>query len=72
MENINIVQFRSQFSGIVVTHVDYNPNATEREKRAAYKRLEKMGVLDFLKENRPEVFAELERSVKRNREKKGL
>ena len=31
-----------------------------------------MGVLDFLKENRPEVFAELERSVKRNREKKGL
>lgn len=70
MENINIVQFRSQFSGTVVTHVDYNPNATEREKRAAYKQLEKMGVLDFLKENRPEVFAELERSVKRNREKK--
>lgn len=70
MENINIVQFRSQFSGIVVTHIDYNPKATEREKRAAYKQLEKLGVLDFLKENRPEVFAELERSVKRNREKK--
>ena len=72
MENINIVQFRSQFSGIVITHIDYNPKATEREKKAAYKQLEKMGVLDFLKENRPEVFAELERSVKRNREKKGL
>ena len=70
MENINIVQFRSQFSGIVVTHVDYNSNATDREKRAAYKQLEKIGALDFLKENRPEVFAELERSVKRNREKK--
>lgn len=66
MENINIVQFRSQFSGIVVTHIDYNQNATEREKRAAYKQLEKMGVLDFLKENRPDVFAELERSVKKN------
>lgn len=65
MENINIVQFRSQFSGIVVTHVDYNTNAIEREKRAAYKQLEKMGALNFLKENRPEVFVELERSAKK-------
>ena len=65
MGNIKIVQFRSQFSGVVVTHVDYNPNATEREKRAAYKQLEKMGALNFLKKNRPEVFAELERSAKK-------
>lgn len=59
MQNIRITQFRSLYNGEMVTMIDYNPVASRREKAAALQRLQQLNATDFIRQHRPDVYADL-------------